>query len=47
MTTRKVTIHTLQAMKRRGEQITMLNAYDATFARLPDLSGGEILLVCD
>jgi len=47
MTTRKVTIHTLQAKKSRGEKITMLTAYDATFARLLDESGVDILLVGD
>ncbi len=47
MTTKKVTIHTLQQMKRRGEKITMLTAYDATFARLLDESGIDILLVGD
>jgi 3-methyl-2-oxobutanoate hydroxymethyltransferase len=47
MTTRKVTIHTLQNMKQRGDKITMLTAYDATFARLLDESGVDILLVGD
>lgn len=47
MKTQKVTIHTLRAMKERGEKITMLTAYDATFARLLDDSQVDILLVGD
>jgi len=47
MKTKRVTIHTLQAMKNRGERITMLTAYDATFARLLDESDVDILLVGD
>src|SRR5690242_16707379 len=47
MKTQKVTIHTLQAMKERGERIAMLTAYDATFARLLDDAGVDILLVGD
>ena len=33
---RKVTTHTLQEMKRAGEKITMLTAYDYSLARLVD-----------
>jgi len=33
---KKVTIHTLRKMKQAGERITMLTAYDASFARLLD-----------
>ncbi len=47
MKTKKVTIHTLQAMKKRGEKITMLTAYDATFAQLLDESQIDLLLVGD
>jgi 3-methyl-2-oxobutanoate hydroxymethyltransferase len=47
MKTQKVTIHTLRQMKERGEKIAMLTAYDATFARLFDESGADVLLVGD
>ncbi len=47
MSSQKVTIHTLRASKNRGEKITMLTAYDATFARLLDEAGADILLVGD
>jgi 3-methyl-2-oxobutanoate hydroxymethyltransferase len=43
----KVTIHTLRQMKERGEKIAMLTAYDATFARLLDEAGTDVLLVGD
>lgn len=44
---KKVTINTLRKMKQAGERITMLTAYDATFARLLDNAGIEVLLVGD
>ena len=44
---KQVTLRTLQQMKRAGQKITMLTAYDATFARLLDASGVEVLLVGD
>ncbi|HIA00428.1 MAG TPA: 3-methyl-2-oxobutanoate hydroxymethyltransferase [Myxococcales bacterium] len=47
MRSKKITTTGLRAMKERGEQITMLTAYDATFARLLDRSGIDILLVGD
>src|SRR5689334_5350966 len=47
MKTSKVTIHTLRAMKERGERIAMLTAYDATFSRLLDEAGADVLLVGD
>jgi 3-methyl-2-oxobutanoate hydroxymethyltransferase len=47
MKTSKVTIHTLRQMKERGEKIAMLTAYDATFARLLDEAGADVLLVGD
>jgi len=47
MKTSKVTIHTLRQMKARGEKIAMLTAYDATFARLLDEAGADVLLIGD
>lgn len=46
-TPKKVTINSLRAMKAKGERITMLTAYDATFARLFDETGIDALLVGD
>jgi 3-methyl-2-oxobutanoate hydroxymethyltransferase len=47
MKTTRVTIHTLRQMKERGEKIAMLTAYDASFARLFDEAGADVLLVGD
>jgi 3-methyl-2-oxobutanoate hydroxymethyltransferase len=47
MKTQRVSIHTLRQMKERGEKITVLTAYDATFARLLDEGGADVLLVGD
>lgn len=44
---KKVTVPSLLRMKRVGERITMLTAYDAIFARLLDQAGVDILLVGD
>jgi 3-methyl-2-oxobutanoate hydroxymethyltransferase len=44
---KKVTGLALQAMKRRGERITMLTAYDFPTAQALDLSGIDIILVGD
>ncbi|KFE59783.1 3-methyl-2-oxobutanoate hydroxymethyltransferase [Hyalangium minutum] len=43
----KVTIHTLKRLKQAGQKICMVTAYDATFARLLDESGADVLLVGD
>jgi 3-methyl-2-oxobutanoate hydroxymethyltransferase len=44
---KKVTTHQLQAMKARGEKISMLTAYDFTMAGILDAAGVDILLVGD
>jgi 3-methyl-2-oxobutanoate hydroxymethyltransferase len=44
---KKVTTHTLQRMKTNGERISMLTAYDYSFARIFDAAGIDILLVGD
>ena len=44
---KKVTTHTLQEMKRAGEKITMLTAYDYSLARLVDQAGVDVILVGD
>ena len=44
---KKVTTHTLQAMKKRGEPISMLTAYDFSMARVLDDAGIDVLLVGD
>lgn len=43
----KVTIATLKQMKSVGEKIACLTSYDASFARLQDASGVDVLLVGD
>ena len=43
----KVTIHTLKRQKQAGQKICMVTAYDATFARILDDAGADILLVGD
>jgi len=43
----KVTVPTLRAMKRAGDRISVATAYDATFARMLDESGVDVLLVGD
>jgi len=43
----RVTVRTLARRKARGEKITMLTAYDATFARILDATGVDVLLVGD
>jgi 3-methyl-2-oxobutanoate hydroxymethyltransferase len=45
--TTKITVPGLQRRKDQGIPITMLTAYDATFARLLDSCGVDILLVGD
>lgn len=43
----KVTIHTLKKQKQAGQKICMVTAYDATFARIFDEAGADVLLVGD
>ncbi len=44
---KRVTTHVLQAMKSRGEKISMLTAYDYSMARILDEAGIDVLLVGD
>lgn len=44
---KKVTTHQLQEMKRRGEKISMLTAYDYTMAKIIDNAGIDVILVGD
>lgn len=46
-TRKHVTVSTLREMKRKGEKIVCLTAYDASFAQVLDVAGVEILLVGD
>jgi len=44
---KRVSIHNLKAMKKRGEKIAMLTAYDYPTARILDEAGVPIILVGD
>lgn len=44
---KKVTTHTLQKMKLNGEKISMITAYDFSFAKIFDEAGIDIVLVGD
>ena len=44
---KKVTTHQLHEMKRRGEKIAMLTAYDYTMAKIVDSAGVDVILVGD
>ncbi len=44
---KKVTTNTLQKMKMQGEKISMLTAYDYSFAKIFDAAGIDVLLVGD
>ncbi len=43
----RVTLSTLKAMREQGEKIAVLTCYDASFARVLDASGVDVLLVGD
>ena len=44
---KKVTTLTLQKMKLSGEKISMLTAYDYSFAKIIDSAGIDVILVGD
>jgi 3-methyl-2-oxobutanoate hydroxymethyltransferase len=44
---KRITTHTLQEMKSKGEKITMLTAYDFSMAGILDEAGVDVLLVGD
>ncbi len=44
---KRVTTHVLQAMKLKGEKISMLTAYDYSMAKLVDSAGIDVILVGD
>ena len=46
-TVKPLTVNDLAAMKQRGEKITCLTAYDASFSALIDKVGVDIMLVGD
>jgi 3-methyl-2-oxobutanoate hydroxymethyltransferase len=45
--TKRITTHTLRAMKANNEKISMLTAYDYSMARILDEAGVDVLLVGD
>lgn len=44
---KRITTHTLQEMKNRGEKISCLTAYDYSMARIVDAAGIDLILVGD
>jgi hypothetical protein len=42
---KRITTHTLQEMKNRGEKIAMLTAYDYSMAAIVDDAGIDVILV--
>lgn len=44
---KRITTHVLQEMKRNGEKISMLTAYDYSFAQIVDQAGMDVILVGD
>ena len=47
MTVKKITTNTIQKMKESGEKISMITAYDFSFAKLFDKAGIDVILVGD
>ncbi|MBL1142943.1 MAG: 3-methyl-2-oxobutanoate hydroxymethyltransferase [Proteobacteria bacterium] len=45
--TEKITVNTLKQMKISGEKIACLTSYDASYAKLQDTAGVDVLLVGD
>src|SRR6056297_2998271 len=44
---KRVTTHTLQEMKSKGEKIAMLTSYDYSMAKIVDEAGVDVILVGD
>ena len=44
---KRITTHTLQKMKLNGEKISMITAYDFSFAKIFDAAGIDVILVGD
>jgi 3-methyl-2-oxobutanoate hydroxymethyltransferase len=44
---KRITTHTLQEMKRKGEKIACLTSYDYSMAKIVDAGGVELILVGD
>lgn len=44
---KRITTHTLQKMKNEGEKISMITAYDFSFASMFDAAGVDVILVGD
>src|SRR6476659_7706332 len=44
---KKITTNTLQKMKENGEKISMITAYDFSFAKIFDAAGIDVILVGD
>ena len=44
---KRITTNTLQQMKSKGEKISMITAYDFSFARIFDAAGIDVILVGD
>ena len=45
--TKRVTVKTIRSMKQQGEKIVSLTAYDASFAKIIDEQGVDVILVGD